>query len=590
MKRLGIFFFYDENGVADDYIDYLLKDMSRHLNQLVIVVNGLLTPDSRKKLKQYSDRLIVRENKGFDVWAYKEAIEFVGWEEIYTFDELILFNFTNFGPIYPFQEMFSEMENRDLDFWGITKFHSRKNKGYLDKYICYDFLPEHIQSHFIAVRGKMLKSYEFKQHWETMKPVTCYAEAVGFHEAIFTQKFSDYGFRWDVYVNSDFLKESCEYPLMWQPVELLKNSRCPIVKRRSFFYLPYVGFLYNGTGEATLELYQYLRDHTDYDVNLIWDNILRSSNMLDIKRSMQLEYVLPTDYAKTVSDHTGLAVLICLTEKNCLSKYSDYVKVLSEMEIPIFLLSESQTVQDDAKTILSDHQCNMARCVIAEEGKSFYYSYAKLLAELAGQYDYVGSINFTIEKTHQIGGVEEANIYIGLENTIKSKEYILNILSLFSENPRLGIVVPPTPLHADYSKFVAREWADSLPAAEKVASQLQVPFDKIKPAISPYKGFFWCRSSALKSFTEYIDHIDQEDVLFQENHSIFSVLHSCLSLFVQNQKFYAAQAMSTSYAAIEINNLRFHLEEIKLNTMPFSSGKNLIDIKNRATVNKAIFK
>ena len=71
MKRLGIYFFFDKNGVADQYIDYVLQDFSQHLEKLIVVCNGKLTSEGRKLFEKYTESIIVRENKGFDVWAYK---------------------------------------------------------------------------------------------------------------------------------------------------------------------------------------------------------------------------------------------------------------------------------------------------------------------------------------------------------------------------------------------------------------------------------------------------------------------------------------------------------------------------------------
>lgn len=76
-----------------------------------------------KILSSYTNNLIVRPNEGFDVWAYKTAMESYGWEKLVSFDEVVLFNATIMGPVYPFSEMFETMDQRDLDFWGITKFH-----------------------------------------------------------------------------------------------------------------------------------------------------------------------------------------------------------------------------------------------------------------------------------------------------------------------------------------------------------------------------------------------------------------------------------------------------------------------------------
>lgn len=161
INRLGIFFFYDKDGIVDDYITYMLEDMKKNVSDLLVVCNGKVTPEGRQKLQDITDDVIVRENTGFDVWAYKEGMQYYGWDKLSFYDEVILFNFTIFGPLYPFKEMFDEMDQRDLDFWGITTYHGAPYDPFGK--IKYGYLPEHIQSHFIVVRNDMLVSYEFKK-------------------------------------------------------------------------------------------------------------------------------------------------------------------------------------------------------------------------------------------------------------------------------------------------------------------------------------------------------------------------------------------------------------------------------------------
>ena len=115
--RLGIFFFFDAQGIVDSYVETLLADMVKNLSELVIVVNGELTAKSYAKLSVFTDNIILRENKGLDVWAYKTGLDSYGWKKLAEFDEVVLFNATIMGPVYPFEEMFTEMAGRNIDFW-----------------------------------------------------------------------------------------------------------------------------------------------------------------------------------------------------------------------------------------------------------------------------------------------------------------------------------------------------------------------------------------------------------------------------------------------------------------------------------------
>jgi rhamnosyltransferase len=71
IKRLAIYFFYDKDGIVDDYVLYVLRDLMEDISSLMVVCNGKLTQQGREKLESITPRVLVREDKGFDVWAYK---------------------------------------------------------------------------------------------------------------------------------------------------------------------------------------------------------------------------------------------------------------------------------------------------------------------------------------------------------------------------------------------------------------------------------------------------------------------------------------------------------------------------------------
>ena len=291
IKRLGIYFFFDKDGIVDQFITYFLADLVKSLDRLVIVCNGNLTSEGEKQLKNYTQEVIVRENKGLDVWAYKTGLEYIGWETCETYDELVLCNSTVMGPVFPFEEMFSEMNTRDVDFWGITKTH--QIDGYDFGYNPYGYLPEHIQSYFIVYRKKMIQSEALQDYWNTMPEIQSYNQSVGLYESAFTKMFADKGFRWDVYVNTDDFEGITDQPVMFYPKKLISERRCPIFKRRLFFH-SYGDMLNHTAGESSLLLYDYLVAEKLYDINMVWDNILRSYHLSDIFRQLHLNYTLST--------------------------------------------------------------------------------------------------------------------------------------------------------------------------------------------------------------------------------------------------------------------------------------------------------
>lgn len=153
MNRLGIFSFYDRDGIVDLYIEYLLEDLKKNLKYLIIVVNGKVNGIGKKILDKYADLLLIRENKGFDGGAYKDVlVNILGEDKIKSWDEVVLCNDTFYGPFIPFEMIFKEMENQDIDFWGLN-------------YISMGFL-SHIQSYFLVFRINPCLSRDLIEYFE----------------------------------------------------------------------------------------------------------------------------------------------------------------------------------------------------------------------------------------------------------------------------------------------------------------------------------------------------------------------------------------------------------------------------------------
>ena len=184
MKRLGIFFFYEKNGDVDDFITYYLADLNKNLTELVVVCNGKLSEQGRAAFSQFTDNIIVRENKGLDVWAYKTALDSYGWAKLSEFDEIVMTNSTLMGPVRPLKEMFDAMwENQDLDFWGLSIHHGAKSNPFKGKHL-YNYLPVHIQSHFIVYRRRFVQNPELQAYWDNMPMIESYTDSVQRYEAI----------------------------------------------------------------------------------------------------------------------------------------------------------------------------------------------------------------------------------------------------------------------------------------------------------------------------------------------------------------------------------------------------------------------
>ncbi|MBW6423196.1 hypothetical protein KX729_17195 [Rhizobium sp. XQZ8] len=255
MRRLGIFLFYDRDGKISDHIVHLLAKFSEHIERIVVIANGPLVDGQKKRIEPYVSEIHVRDNFGFDVGGYIHGLEVVGYDNLADYDEVVLFNYTVFGPVFDLAEMFDEMERRDIDFWGQTQYVD-KTKAFL-------------QSYFLVTRRRLHASPTFREYWSTLPEIKSIDDSIHFHEFRFTDYFVDRGFKESVYIENE-LKWRGNTTLVDLPGLLAK--RTPLIKYRAFNFNALEMERRGGlTGAANFRL---LDDETSYPVDLIWDYIL----------------------------------------------------------------------------------------------------------------------------------------------------------------------------------------------------------------------------------------------------------------------------------------------------------------------------
>lgn len=561
-KRLGIYFFYDRRGIVDRYVPYFLDDLKKNVSEIFIVCNGKLNEEGKKILQQYGE-VLIRENKGFDVWAYKTALETYGWDKLTTYDEVIMLNNTIMGPVYPFEETFAKMDQKDVDFWGLTEYF--KIKGDPFGYSPYGYLPDHIQSHWIACRRSLVASKDFQEYWENMPMIEDYAQAVGKHESIFTKIFADKGYKWAVSVDCEDLRNYSGYPLMMCPKKLLEEYRCPIFKKRSFFHME-SDYLRNTAGEQTTELYEYLKDETAYDVDFIWETILRNCHQYDIVKNMNLTYISPRDvYDRQLLDEqlktNKVALVMHLYFEDLLEDSYRYVSSMPE-SADIYLTTDTQQKKAAIEKVFAKLPCHKLEVRLIENRGRDVSSLLVGVKDVIMQYDIVCFAHD--KKTAQVkpGTIGASFAYKCFENTLSSKAYVANVINTFVQNPRLGLLTPPEPNHSTFFTTIGFEWGPNYDVTKKLAQELglTVPMNVMMPPIAPFGTMFWFRPCAMKIL--YDKDWQYEDFPPEPNKIDGTLLHAIERIYpfvVQEAGYYPAIGMTDKFAAIEYENLRYYV-------------------------------
>lgn len=578
-QRLGIYCFYDKYGHAASFIKTFLDDLMDNLDDLVVVVNGQLSDQARQLFSEYTKTIIVRENKGLDVAAYKQAILTLGWEKLESYDEVICLNDTVMGPVYPFREMFACMDRKDVDFWGITAYAGET----VDK----EQTPTHLQAYWHAYRRSLVSSPAFHEYWETMPLWKDYAEVTRKHEMTFTKHFTDLGFTWASYIDWRKYQGYSSYPLLYMPMQIVRDDRCPIFKRRSFF-VDYSAYFDQTAGQPALDLYEYLRDHTDYDVDMIWDAILPSYNIDDIRKAMHLDYVLPSQAINPQThDRPRSAFIYHVYFMDLLEDTCHYIASLPE-ETDLYITSTEDKIPQ-IREYMQQHGISHQATFIPVINRGRDVS-ALLVAAcpvvLSGKYDVIGFAHDKKSSQNQENGhhgtESQGFAYKLMENTLGSEAYVKNILTLFAENPRLGQVTPPPPYHALYfAHTIPHDWGANYEITKELLEDrlgIHVPLSPTKPTASAMGSCYWFRVEALKPLFEY--GWKYEDFLPEgqmgEDGTISHAIERANGYICQSRGYYPAWVLSDRYARIEVDSLFYTTAMMMGSSAEARSGESLL--------------
>lgn len=558
MNRLGIFFFFDKDGIVDAYVPYYLKHLKPFCKELCVVVNKPLKPEGRRILEKCCDKLLVRENIGFDSMAYKEAIEMYG-DSLSRYDELILCNFTCYGPVYPFQEMFDKMAKSKADFWGISRYPKIDNVVLSPKQTT-SYIPEHVMSYFMVIRRRMLVSEEFRLYWKSLETASTYAEAVVVNELRFTDYFESRGFKSDVFISDKTYKKLKENGAVFNPIDFLKE-RCPLVKRRAFF-TDYNAFIWHGRGNFPRETLEYIEQHTDYDVNLIWDNLLRTQPGSVLKRNLHLNYFLPDVYTgKNAGElgKKGRVAMICYIYYEDMVDYClRYAKNLPPWA-DIYVVTVKESVAKEIKEKFSSLPNRLEVRLKQNRGK---LASAILITckDIFSKYDYVCVTQ--AKKTSQLKDIVASEGFCNhcWEGVLASPGYVLNVIQSFQDNPRMGYACACPPHWGNFTALIGMELTlNSQKMQDILHNQYHIypPFDS--EPIASFGECYWVRGKAYKTLLSYLwtyENFPEEPA--PKDGSVLNALERLNPIFVQHDGYFPAWCMPITMVSVYFDSI-YHL-------------------------------
>ena len=264
-KRALVYVIFESENRLQEYKLRFLQALSPLMDDVIVIVNGQLHVEDVNKLEPYG-QVLTRNNKGYDTAAFREGIFAFGKDKLKDYDQLFLVNDTNIGPMRDLSQVFHEMADKQLDFWGISFGEEQED---VTKENPYGYIPKHLQSYFLVIEKLMLNDDAFYEYWTHLTDTDSREKAIGRHETRFTKYFSDLGYRFDAVVQE--YEDSAMYI---HPLRMLKAGS-PLVKYTALKNYDEDQFLWQGLERESEvpDLLEYVAEKTDYPVSILEDII-----------------------------------------------------------------------------------------------------------------------------------------------------------------------------------------------------------------------------------------------------------------------------------------------------------------------------
>ncbi|MCC8043178.1 MAG: rhamnan synthesis F family protein [Oscillospiraceae bacterium] len=561
-KRLAIFLFYDKDGIADRYVEYLLSSIRPCMERLIVIVNGEANEEAVKMFESIADTVVIRENNGFDVAAWRHGIvDICEKAELEKYDSLTLLNDSFFGPFYPFEEIYSEMENRNKDYWGLSAHGEIEGAG-----LCpYGYRPAYIQTYFMVFEKSLLVSDDFFFFWDKLPNYDVFIELAEKFVAVLTKHFSDLGYSWDVLCNTSDLDgaRSENYDQhTYNIYELIAHRHYPIIKRHSF-YAPKDNYLQHSNGCDLPRSLEFIEKNYDYDLTMIFEHLLRLYKVNDLKKSLCLDYVVEDYPHYEVPTKGKAAVFAYLVCKNMFEKYQTYLKNIPE-NIDIVIMTDSEENVQKLNNIcnnIPDRNFSVLKSNHCAGGSSIVFWVE--CKDIIMKYKYLCFIHDTENPHNDFPTVHAEYERMNWENMLHSSAYITNIIGLLSEHEYLGILSPFGANHGHYFSMSADYWCGYYDSAVKLADRIGIKSPNKLDSPLSFNNCFWCKASALKKLVE--SDLTYEDFMSETGEIDNNICHGAerIPMYVAADGGYASGwVYSTEYAGAELSSLRFMMDSL----------------------------
>lgn len=589
-KRLLIYYAKDSENELEGYSDFFI-------NRILFRYTDIILVSGKQELKVLSENIKEKLCKNiYDIniqslmGAYRMGLECVGIDELKEYSEIACISDNMMGPVADAAKVFLYMDGIDCDFWGIAK-QNPTPLNYLD-YTGENLQEEYILPDFISFRSDRIDLEQLLSIFVKADAIDSFRQSLIDAKALYlTTELKKMGYTYSTYIDTDEITRIYYNPLLFIPAELISKKNCPFFLKESFIG-DYDNIISNTSGQAARELYEFLSAMTEYDMNMLWDTILKHGHQQDINHNMHLNYIIneekyDEDKLSCILEEKKVVLIMHLYFPDLLEKSLEYAKSMPSAS-DIFITTDTEEKKKEIETVFSKLECNKLEVRLIENRGRDVSSLLTGVKDIIMNYDYACFVHD--KKSAQIapGSIGRDFGYQCLENTLGTKAYVGNVICQFYDQERLGMLSPLYPVHGTYFPVHGGyDWGNNYENTKQLIEQLglTIPVSKEKSPVAPLGTMFWFRPAALKPLFDcnwqYSDFPQEPNGV---DGTLLHAIERAYSFVVQQQGYYPAMMCNEKFAQITITNMADFLQGINRvleKHQPYNSYQQAIDLVAR---------
>lgn len=495
MERMLLYTHFNKLNQVSNHVFYQLTQLKPLFSTIIFISNSPLKKDDKTKLQKELDIEIVieRNNIGFDFAAWRDGMQYIGFDKIKDYDSLTIMNDTCFGPLWDLRKIYEDAEkNKAVDFWGMTNF--RKTK----------YFKEHLQSYFVSFKQSMLKSEVFQKFWSQIKDFTDVQSVINQYETQFTAYFQKKGFNYQAFY--DTCKEEVEELLhpdfsYYKPQTILEK-KVPFLKVKAIDGNPFLA-------SSLLEI---IKRESPYPISLIKMHMFE---YFSPDAPYLLQGKILAQHNEVTLAHKDVVLHIHVTNLSIFEQWMNKI-VVQFPQFEYLMTTSDIKIFEYLNSYLKDSSIkNQIR--LTQEQHPLLAMFAQ--AERLKTYKYIGHLS-THTLIPEVAGLDQW-MRDDLVNMItENMNYSINALEHCSN---LGLVIPDLPSVVRNGLFYQKPLKEDMEKLWKLLScRKSFKFTDAVTLTRVYGGWMWFKYEAVESlfktsFKTFSSYSLQEQSTILEN-------------------------------------------------------------------------